>query len=153
MLREPGALASQHATKCGKRASEYRRCFHICCCLVRHRSLYRSEIFPAIHARRHQSDMRVHRLRHLSGPCTYRTSRLFLPLFCHTLSRCGRVHHRGRTSATISVKVCFSWRQPVPAGSRHRDNFSRNYRSRWIASGGQSFMQCGCSQWRHDVGT
>ena len=25
--------------------------------------------------------------------------------------------------------------------------------ARWIASGGQSFMQCGCSQWRQDVGT
>src|SRR5258708_20277544 len=25
--------------------------------------------------------------------------------------------------------------------------------ARWIASGGQSFMQSGCSQWRHDVGT
>src|SRR5579864_7414357 len=25
--------------------------------------------------------------------------------------------------------------------------------ARLIASGGQSFMQCGCSQWRHEVGT
>src|SRR3546814_139904 len=25
--------------------------------------------------------------------------------------------------------------------------------ARWSASGGQSFMQCGCSQWRQEVGT
>jgi hypothetical protein len=39
--------------------------------------------------------------------------------------------------------------QPMQLSAMNTSPFG----ARWIASGGQSFMQCGCSQWRHDVGT
>src|SRR5690349_14310929 len=39
--------------------------------------------------------------------------------------------------------------QPMQLSAMNTSPFG----ARWIASGGQSFMQCGCSQWRHEVGT
>src|SRR5690349_3401160 len=39
--------------------------------------------------------------------------------------------------------------QPMQLSAMNTSPFG----ARWIASGGQSFMQCGCSQCRHEVGT